>query len=123
MSTLEESFKSMQQTIFKTNQQLIEACAHMDKIMTHLSQHVSTPSPDQVQEFHQLSQVDFNSNHEDTQPILEETFENFMQFSQRMLSDNVQLLAHLDMLTSELASGQENDSFFTQSVLEQTSSI
>jgi len=70
-----------------------------------------------------LPQFDFSSNHEDLQPTLEETFENFMQFSQRMLSDNVQLLAHLDMLTSELASGQENDSFFTQSVLEQTSSI
>jgi len=65
MSTLEESFESMQQTMVETNQQLIEACVHMDKIMTHLSQHVSTPSPDQVQEFHQLPQIDFNSIHED----------------------------------------------------------
>ena len=76
MSTLEKSFESMQQTMVETNQQLIEACAHMDKIMSYLSQHVSTPSPDQVQEFHQLSQVDFNNNHEDKQPTFEEPFEN-----------------------------------------------
>ena len=72
----------------ETNQQLIETCAHMDKIMTHPSQPISTPSPDQVQEcpdqvqeFHQLPQVDFISNHEITQPTLEETFENLRQFS------------------------------------------
>jgi len=81
MSILEKSFESMQQTMVETNQQLIEACAYMDKIMTRLNQHVSAPSPDQVQEFLQLSQVDFNSNHEDTQPTLEETFENLWQFS------------------------------------------
>ena len=76
-------------TIVETNQQLIEACAHMDKIMTHLSQHVSIPSPDQVQEFHQLSQVDFSSNHEDKQPTFEEPLENLRQFSQQKLSDNI----------------------------------
>ena len=81
MSTLEESFEAMQQTIVEINQQLIELCAHMDKIMTHLNRLISTTSPDQVQEFLQLSQVDFNSNHEDTQPTLEETFENLWQFS------------------------------------------
>ena len=32
-STLEKSFKAIQQTIVETNQQLIEACAHMDKII------------------------------------------------------------------------------------------
>ena len=39
-----------------------------------------------------------------------------MQSSQQMLSDNVQHLAHLDMIANEIASGQANDSFSTQSV-------
>jgi len=34
-------------------------------------------------------QFEFNGNHEDTQPTLEETFEAFMQLSKRMLSDSV----------------------------------
>ena len=38
-----------------------------------------------------------------------------------MLSDSVQLLPPLDRVASELAIGQENDSFFTQLVLERTS--
>ena len=81
MSTLEESFESMQQTIFETNQLLIDACAHMNKIMTHLNQPVSTTSPDQVQEFHQLSQIEFNGNQVDKEPTLEEAFETFRQTS------------------------------------------
>ena len=77
MSTLEESFKSMQQTIVETNQQLFEVCAHMDKILTHLSQHVSSLSPDQVHEFHQLSQIEFNGIQMDKEPTIEEAFANF----------------------------------------------
>jgi len=91
-------------------------CSHESAVWLDIDSSQSiilTPVLDQVQEFHQLSQVDFNSNHEDTQPILEETFENFMQFSQQMLSDNVQLLARLDRQVSELVSGQEKDSFST----------
>ena len=57
MSILDESFEAMQQIIVETNQQLIEACAHM---MTHLNQPISTTSPDQVQEFYQLLQIEFN---------------------------------------------------------------
>jgi len=40
----------MQQTIVETNQQLIETCAHMKKIMTHFNEPVTTTSLDQVQE-------------------------------------------------------------------------
>ena len=58
-----------------------------------------------------LPQFDFNSTHKDTQPILEKTFEDFMQPSKRVLNDDVQLLARLDRLASELASEQEKDSF------------
>jgi len=43
-----------------------------------------------------------------------------MQFSKRVLSDNVQLSARLDRLASELASGQANDFFSTQLVPETT---
>ena len=63
-------------------------------------------------------QFEFNSNHEGTQPTREKTFENFMQSSQQILSDNVQYLGHLDMIASELAGEQEKDSFSTQFVLD-----
>ena len=46
-----------------------------------------------------------------------------MQSSQQILSDNVQHLAHLDMIANEGASGQVKDSFFTQSVPRPKSSI
>ena len=65
-----------------------------------------------------LPQLEFNSNHEDIQPTREETFENFMQSSQQMLSDNVQHLSHLDMIASKLAGEQEKDLFSTQSLLD-----
>ena len=72
----------MRRTMVEANQQMIESCArtkvHFDKIMTHLNQSVSTPISDQVQEFHQLSQVEFNSNQEDKQSTLEETLEDTM---------------------------------------------
>jgi len=51
------------------------------------------------------SQFEFNRNHTDTQPTREETFENFMQSSQQMLSDNVQHLVRLDRIANKLASG------------------
>ena len=130
MSTLEEGLKSMQQSMesmFEINQQILEYCAHMkvnsDQIMNHLDQPISTPSPYQVQGFHQCPQVEFNSNQEDTQPTREKTLEKFKQFSQQMLSDNVQHLARLDKLASEFASGQENESLSTQSIPGPTSSI
>ena len=72
----------MQQTMVETNQQLIEACAKMKKIMTHFNEPVSITNPDQVQEFYQLPQVDFNSNHEGKQPTFEEPLENLRQVSQ-----------------------------------------
>ena len=66
---------------------MLESCARMkvlsDQTMTHLNQPVLTPSPNQVQEFHQLPQVGFNSYQEDTQPSLEETHEDYMQLSTR----------------------------------------
>ena len=60
MSKLEKSFESMQQTIVEINQQLIEACDHMKKMMTHFNEPVSTTSPDQVQEhitFHKMNKL------------------------------------------------------------------
>ena len=87
MSTVEESFESTQQTIVETNQQLIEACAHMDKIITNLNQPFSTTSPDQVQEFHNFSQIKFNGNQVDKEPTLEKAFETFRQTSKQVLYD------------------------------------
>jgi len=43
----------------------------------------------------------------------EETFENIMQSSQQILNDNIQYLAHLDRLASELVAEQEKGSFST----------
>ena len=85
----------------------------MNKIMTHLSQHISTPSSDQVQEFHQFSQVDFNSNHKDKQPTFEEPFENLRQLSQEKLSDNVQHLVRLNRTANKVVSGQAKNSLST----------
>ena len=105
----------MQHTMVETNQQLIEACAHMDKIMTHLNQPVSTTSPNQVQEFHQLSQIEFNGNQVDKKPTLEEVVETFMQTSNQVLYD---IKDCLNRLASELVSEQEKDLFYTQLVPE-----
>jgi len=50
-------------------------------------------------------QFELNSNHEDTQPTLEKTLEDFMQFSKRFLSTNDQISARQNMTTIKLASG------------------
>ena len=46
-----------------------------------------------------------------------------MQLSTRLLRNNAQILARLDMIENEVASGQVKDFFSTQSVPEPTSSI
>ena len=98
----------MQQIMVETNQQLIEACAHMDKIMTHLSQHVSTLSPDQVQEFHQLSQIEFNGIQMDKEQTIEEAFEIFRQTLNQVPDD---IKDCLNRSASKLVSEQEKNFF------------
>ena len=73
----------MQQTMVEINQQLIETCAHMEKMMTRFNKPVSTTSPDQVQEFYQLSQIEFNGNQVDKEPTLEEAFETSGKFQSK----------------------------------------
>ena len=83
--------------------------------MTHSNQLVSTTSPNQVQEFYQLSQIEFSDNQVDKEPTLEETFETFMQTSKQMPNDIKDCLYRP---VSELASEQEKDLFSTQLVSE-----
>ena len=47
----------------------------------------------------------FNSNCEDTQPTLEDSFEAFMQLLKQVFNANAEISARLDMLESELANG------------------
>jgi len=67
----------------ESDQRMIESYVRMealiDKIMTHLNQTISTLNSDQVQEIHQLSQVEFNNNQEGTQPTQEKTFKTCTQ--------------------------------------------
>jgi len=88
---------------------------HFDRMMNHPNQPVSTTSPNQVQEFHQLSQIEFNGNQVDKKLTLENVFENFMQTSKQMLND---IKDCLNRSASELASEQEKDHFSTQLVHE-----
>ena len=80
----------------------------MDKIMTHLNQPVSITSPDQVQEFHQLSQIKFNGNQVDKEPTLEEAFKTFRQTSKQVLYD---IRDQLNRPANELVSEQEKNPF------------
>ena len=80
-------------------------------MMTHLNQPVSTTNSDQIQEFHQLSQIEFNGNHVDKEPTLEKNFETFMQTSKQMLND---ITDCLNMLASKLT-GRQKKEFFSYS--------
>ena len=83
--------------------------------MTHLNQHVPTTSPDQVQEFHQLSQSELNGNQVDKEHTLEEAFETFRQTSKQVLYDTRDCL---NSPVNELVSEQEKDPFSSQLVHE-----